>query len=120
MTPPRWFYLIVAVAVAVFAGASALRNLSAVGDSRFSYHPETSSHSAVVFDSRTGESCEWLPSSGKPVIACYDFRGRRIDLWHGEIDRHFPQEAEPPPMDTGMKMMDSSAIRDSIARGEKR
>jgi hypothetical protein len=124
MTVPRWFYIVVAVSAGLFAGASAFRNLLEIGDHRFSYYAATGSHQAIVFDGRTGTGCEWVPSTDRDpsVFLCLDYPSQRIDVWHQKIVRHFAKVPPDPfaglPMDTGMKMMDSAALMDSIARAD--
>jgi hypothetical protein len=119
MQIPKWFYIIIAAAAVIFAAGSALRNISTIGADRFSYHPETSSHNAVVFDKRTGTTCEWIASRSQnpSKFACLDYPGRRRDLWQETAVRHFAEEPAAE-LDTGMKMMDSAALMDSIARAD--
>lgn len=107
MNPPRWFYIIVAGSVALFAVTSGLRNLSAIGDARFSYHPRSAQHEAVVFDARTGMACV----AGGAYTLCRDLGAHRQDAYRDSLVEHYPAQPgpeAPSALDTGMQMMDST------------
>lgn len=118
---PTWFYVVIAAAAAIFAGGSALHNISA--NERYTYHPATESHSAIVFDGRAGTACQWIARNPKPnLFVCLDYRRMQTELWHARVVRHFPMEQPDTGivMDTGMKMMDSTAMMDSLRRALRR
>lgn len=106
MNPPRWFYVVVAVAMILISGSIAVRNLRDTW---------TLQRNGDVFNARTGEVCAY--NNGNHLCVNVVNGRRRV------FDGKYPAEvydsirnALAAGADTGMKMMDSTALLDTSRR----
>lgn len=95
MQPPRWFYLVISLAVGIVAASYSYRAISDSRNGRYTYERD-----GLVFDRRSGVMCE-IAGVGIPPNC-----------------RPAPASARPAPaaMDTGMKMDTTSPFADLVPK----